>query len=415
MEILREQLIESLGFLNQSEVTTQIVADTLILLGSLLLSFVGYLFVKFLIKRIIKHTLTNNKNDLVKILLESTVIPRVLRLIPLIILIQIISYLPTYYVITEKFILILFAYFILKVVLGMLDFINALYTTYNKQASSKPIKGILTAIKFVIVIVVVIVVISSLIGESPVVILTGLGAMSAVLMLIFKDSILGLVAGFQMSVHDLVRIGDWIEMPNYGADGHVMDVTLTFIRIQNWDNTTVTIPAYKLISESFTNWRSVFEQGGRRIKRAVHIDAKSVKILDDALYEKLLKVDFVRPYLQTRKQEIDTYNQTNQIDTSVLLNGRRLTNLGVYRVYLTEYLKNNPNIHENMWRLVRQLENNNRGIPLEIYTFSNKTSWADYEGVMADIFDHIYATISYFELKIFQEPSGDDINAGFNR
>ena len=415
MEILRGQLIESLGFLNQSEVITQIVADTLILLGSLLLSFVGYLFVKFLIKRIIKHTLKNNKNDLVKILLESTVIPRVLRLIPLIILIQIISYLPTYYVITEKFILILFAYFILKIVLGMLDFINALYTTYNKQASSKPIKGILTAIKFVIVIVVVIVVISSLIGESPVVILTGLGAMSAVLMLIFKDSILGLVAGFQMSVHDLVRIGDWIEMPNYGADGHVMDVTLTFIRIQNWDNTTVTIPAYKLISESFTNWRSVFEQGGRRIKRAVHIDAKSVKILDDALYEKLLKVDFVRPYLQTRKQEIDTYNQTNQIDTSVLLNGRRLTNLGVYRVYLTEYLKNNPNIHENMWRLVRQLENNNRGIPLEIYTFSNKTSWADYEGVMADIFDHIYATISYFELKIFQEPSGDDINAGFNR
>ena len=415
MEILRGQLIESLGFLNQSEVITQIVADTLILLGSLLLSFVGYLFVKFLIKRIIKHTLTNNKNNLVKILLESTVIPRVLRLIPLIILIQIISYLPTYYVITEKFILILFAYFILKIVLGMLDFINALYTTYNKQASSKPIKGILTAIKFVIVIVVVIVVISSLIGESPVVILTGLGAMSAVLMLIFKDSILGLVAGFQMSVHDLVRIGDWIEMPNYGADGHVMDVTLTFIRIQNWDNTTVTIPAYKLISESFTNWRSVFEQGGRRIKRAVHIDAKSVKILDDALYEKLLKVDFVRPYLQTRKQEIDTYNQTNQIDTSVLLNGRRLTNLGVYRVYLTEYLKNNPNIHENMWRLVRQLENNNRGIPLEIYTFSNKTSWADYEGVMADIFDHIYATISYFELKIFQEPSGDDINAGFNR
>lgn len=415
MEILREQLIESLGFLNQSEVITQIVADTLILLGSLLLSFVGYLFVKFLIKRIIKHTLINNKNDLVKILLESTVIPRVLRLIPLIILIQIISYLPTYYVITEKFILILFAYFILKIVLGMLDFINALYTTYNKQASSKPIKGILTAIKFVIVIVVVIVVISRLIGESPVVILTGLGAMSAVLMLIFKDSILGLVAGFQMSVHDLVRIGDWIEMPNYGADGHVIDVTLTFIRIQNWDNTTVTIPAYKLISESFTNWRSVFEQGGRRIKRAVHIDAKSVKILDDALYEKLLKVDFVRPYLQTRKQEIDTYNQTNQIDTSVLLNGRRLTNLGVYRVYLTEYLKNNPNIHENMWRLVRQLENNNRGIPLEIYTFSNKTSWADYEGVMADIFDHIYATISYFELKIFQEPSGDDINAGFNR
>lgn len=204
-------------------------------------------------------------------------------------------------------------------------------------------------------------------------------------------------------------------MPKYGVDGHVIDVTLTFIQVENWDKTTVTIPAYKLISKSFTNWRSVFDNGGRRIKRSVNIDVKSVKILDKELYDKLMKVDYLKEYLTTKKTEIDQYNKERNIDTTVALNGRRLTNLGVYRIYLTEYLKNHPHIHPEMWRIVRQLQTTNKGVPLEVYAFSSKTSWGDYEAIMADIFDHIYATTTYFELKIYQEPSGDDIIQRINK
>ena len=415
MNILRNQMIELLNFLDLSETLIIILVDTVLLISAIIISLIGYFIIRFIFKLTFKKILKRTKNIFIKALLESSVIPKSLKLIPLFFLVDIVSYLPTYELIADKFIIIIFSYFVLRIVLAMLDLVNSLYISYNKRASFKPIKGILTAIKFLVVLVVIIIVISNLIGESPVVILTGLGAMSAVLMLIFKDSILGLVAGFQMSVNDLVQIGDWIEMPNYGADGNVIDVTLTFIRIENWDRTTVTIPAYKLISESFVNWRSVFEQGGRRIKRAVHIDAESVKIVDDNLYQKLLKVDYIKPYLTERKLEIDEYNQSNQIDTSVILNGRRLTNLGVYRVYLLEYLKNNPHIHKDMWRIVRQLENKNKGIPLEVYAFSNKTGWEDYEAIMSDIFDHIYATTSYFDLKIFQEPSGNDFKDKFNQ
>lgn len=305
---------------------------------------------------------------------------------------------------------IFIAYLIIKALNSFLDLVNTLHIKYNKQAGTKPIKGILTFIKAFIVVVVLIVLFADLIGQSPLAILTALGAMSAVLMLIFRDSILGLVAGFQMSTNDLIRIGDWIEMPKYGVDGDVIDVTLTFVKVQNWDKTIVTVPAYLLISESFINWRSVFELGGRRIKRSVNVDGSSVKIVDDALYEKLLKVDFIKEYLIERHDEIDNYNKERNIDITVDPNGRRLTNLGVFRRYLIEYLKRNPNINQELFILVRQLQNENKGIPLEVYAFSNKTAWADYEGVMADIFDHIYANLPYFELRLFQEPSGYDLS-----
>ncbi|HKL61559.1 MAG TPA: mechanosensitive ion channel domain-containing protein, partial [Acholeplasma sp.] len=330
-------------------------------------------------------------------------------LIPALFLIQMIDYLPTLKSFLDVILILNIAYLFLKIISSALDLVNKLYVEYNDQSSLKPIKGVLTFIKIILFMVVVIIVVAHLVGESPVVILTGLGALSAVIMLIFKDSILGLVAGFQMSANDLIRIGDWIEMPEYGVDGDVIDVTLTFVRIQNWDKTTVTIPAYKLISESFVNWRSVFDTGGRRIKRSISIDSKSVKIVNDELYEKLLKVDYIKEYLISKKLEIERYNKEGEIDTSVDLNGRRLTNLGVFRIYLTECLKRNPNIHQDLFMLVRQLQNKNMGIPLEVYAFSNKTSWADYENTISDIFDHIYATTDYFELRIFQEPSGYDI------
>lgn len=415
MNTLRNIILDFLLQLNFSETIRVIIADTILLIGLLVISIISYFIFKLIFKLTIKKAGLKSNTIFMKGLVESKVIPNLLKLIPAIFLIQLIEYIPTYQAFIDFILVIVIAYFVLKISMSIIDFINDLYNKYNKNARNKPIKGILTAIKIVIVVIVVIVVISNLLGESPTVILAGLGAMSAVLMLIFQDSILGLVAGFQMSANDLVRIGDWIEMPKYGVDGHVMDVTLTFIQVENWDKTTVTIPAYKLISESFTNWRSVFDIGGRRIRRSVNIDVKSVKILDKELYDKLMKVDYLKEYLTTKQTEIDQYNKERNIDTTVALNGRRLTNLGVYRIYLTEYLKNHPHIHPEMWRIVRQLQTTNKGVPLEVYAFSSKTSWGDYEAIMADIFDHIYATTEYFELKIYQEPSGDDLIQRLNK
>src|SRR5690554_1712680 len=402
MNYLRNLLLEFLLDLNISETIRIIIADSVLLLGLLIVSIFTYFILKFIFNLTIKKAGKRSNAIFIKGLVESKVIPNLLKLIPAIFIIQLIKYIPTFENFIDFILVIVIAYLVLKISMSVIDLINDLYNKYNKNARNKPIKGILTAIKILIVVVVMIVVVSNLLGESPTVILAGLGAMSAVLMLIFQDSILGLVAGFQMSANDLVRIGDWIEMPKYGVDGNVIDVTLTFIRVENWDKTTVTVPAYKLISESFTNWRSVFDKGGRRIKRSFNVDVNTVKILDDGLYNKLLKVDYLKDYLVGKQKEIDEFNETNNIDASIPLNGRRQTNLGIFRIYLTEYLKNHPDIHPEMWRIVRQLQPTNTGVPIEVYAFSAKTSWADFEAVMSDIFDHIYATTPYFELKIFQ-------------
>lgn len=409
MDIIRNYILEMIEVFNLNEDITVIVTDIIIVVGLVVISVFVYLLIKFIYRLTFKRVGKKSSNKFVKELFESKVIPHLLKLIPTIFLMRMLVYTPSISGVVNVILIIFLAYIFLKLSMSILDLINDLYVKYDEDAKKKPIKGILTFIKIIIVIIVLIIVISNLMGESPTVILAGLGAMSAVLMLIFQDSILGLVAGFQMSANDLVRIGDWIEMPKYGVDGNVIDVTLTFIRVENWDRTTVTVPAYKLISESFTNWRSVFDKGGRRIKRSFNVDVNTVKILDDELYNKLLKVDYLKDYLVGKQKEIDEFNETNNIDASIPLNGRRQTNIGIFRIYLTEYLKNHPDIHPEMWRIVRQLQPTNTGVPIEVYAFSAKTSWADFEAVMSDIFDHIYATTPYFELKIFQEPSGDDI------
>ena len=414
MKILREKLIEFLAKLGFESTLVPVISDVAIFALLLLTSIVGYFIIKIVFNVTVKNVGLRRGNKIIVALLKSPLIANVIKLIPTLFLFEMIIYLPTLKSFLDFFLILIVAFLILKIISSALDLVNKLYVEYNDQSSLKPIKGVLAFIKIIVFMVVVIIVVAYLVGESPVVILTGLGALSAVIMLIFKDSILGLVAGFQMSANDLIRIGDWIEMPDYGVDGDVIDVTLTFVRVQNWDKTTVTVPAYKLISESFVNWRSVFDIGGRRIKRSINIDSKSVKIVNNELYEKLLKVDFIKAYLTSKKIEIDQYNKEGKIDTSVDLNGRRLTNLGVFRIYLTEYLKRNPNVNQNMFILVRQLQNKNMGIPLEVYAFSNKTAWADYEDTMSDIFDHIYATTDYFELRIFQEPSGYDISQIIN-
>lgn len=227
-------------------------------------------------------------------------------------------------------------------------------------------------------------------------------------MLIFKDAILGFVGGIQLTSNDMVRIGDWISMPKFGADGNVTDITLTTVKVQNWDKTITTIPTYALVTDYFQNWRGMEDSGGRRIKRSINIDMNSVKFCDQKMLDKFRKFHFIVDYLEKKNDELETFNNRYEIDNSIMVNGRRQTNLGVFRAYLKVYLSHKPEINKDMTFMVRQLQPTPNGIPLEIYVFSNVQAWVKYEEIQADIFDHILAVIPQFELNVFQQPSGTD-------
>lgn len=296
----------------------------------------------------------------------------------------------------------------LAVFFALLDALHLMAARTGRMANV-PIKGFLQAIKLLAALVALILVLSTLLNKTPVYILTGMGALTAVLLLVFRDAILGFVAGIMISVNEMVRIGDWIEMPKAGADGDVIDVSLTTVKVQNWDKTITTIPSYDLISGSFKNWRGMFESGGRRIKRSLHIDMQSVRFADEAMLARWGKIALLKSYLGEKQAEIDADNRKRGTDLSILGNGRRLTNLGTFRAYCIAYLRAHPLIHQDLTFLVRQLEPGEHGMPLEIFVFTNDTRWAVYEGVQADIFDHLLAVIGEFDLRVFQSPSGADV------
>jgi miniconductance mechanosensitive channel len=248
-----------------------------------------------------------------------------------------------------------------------------------------------------------------LVNKSVLPILGGLGAMTAVIIIVFKDSILGLVASVQLSGNDMVRIGDWISMPKYDADGDVTDITLNTVKVENWDKTISYIPAYAMISDSYKNWRGMSESGGRRIKRSISIDMTSVKFASPEMIQCWERIQLLKDYLRTKQDEITAYNQEHNIDDSGGINGRKITNLGTFRAYLIEYLKNHPKIRNDMTFLVRHLQPTEKGIPIEIDVLSNDQAWPNYEAIQADIFDHVLAVIPAFDLRIFQHPSGEDI------
>lgn len=301
-------------------------------------------------------------------------------------------------------------YMIFAGILVINAFLNAVVDIYRTFEISKqrPIKGYVQIAQIIIFVSLGIIVISTLMNRSPWLLLSGLGAMTAVILLIFKDSILGLVASVQLSGNDMVRLGDWIEMPQYGADGDVIDITLTTVKVQNWDKTITTIPAYSLISDSFKNWRGMSESGGRRIKRAVYIDMNSIKFCTPEMLARFEKYQLLTDYIRTRKDEIAKYNKEHNIDTSELINGRNMTNVGTFRAYIIAYLRNHPKIHQNMTFLIRHLPPSEKGLPIEIYVFSNDQEWANYEAIQADIFDHILSVVPMFDLRVFQNPTGND-------
>ena len=293
-------------------------------------------------------------------------------------------------------------------VVGSLSAGNAIYSR-TAAARTRPIKGFIQLLQIAVWILGALMIISAVLDRSPVLLLSGVGAMTAILLLVFKDTILSLVASVQLTAQDMVRVGDWIEMPQFGADGDVIDVQLHTVSVQNWDKTITTIPTHRLITNSFKNWRGMSESGGRRIKRALHFDLSSVRFMKKAEVERFKRFTLLKDYIDDKFAALAEYNRNVEVDADV--NRRHLTNIGTFRAYAWNYLRNHPSIHKNMTLLVRQLPSGPQGLPIEIYCFTNTTAWADYEGIQADIFDHLIAIVPEFGLRLFQEPAGSDVTA----
>ncbi len=292
---------------------------------------------------------------------------------------------------------------------ALLKAITDIYQTFS-TARKHPIDGYIQAAEIIMFFLGGIFVLAIILDKSPWGLLSLLGGLTAVLILVFKDVLLGFVASIQLSLNDMVVVGDWIEMPKYGADGDVIEISLTSVKVKNWDKTITTIPIYALISDSFKNWRGMSESGGRRIKRAIYIDMSTIKFCDDALLERFRKFQHLKDYLDKKICEIEDYNKQFDFDTTMLINGRRITNVGTFRAYIVEYLRRHPKIHKDMTFLIRHLAPTSNGLPIEIYVFSNDQAWERYEAIQADIFDHILAVAPEFELRIFQNPSGADFS-----
>lgn len=380
----------------------------------ILLAFTAYLVVKKLLVSGIHKIVQKTKTEVDDILLNEAILIRIAYIAPILVLSQFLYLIPAIEDVLRKFtesvIVVLFL-----LIIG--SFINAGNELYEKSRNyeRRPIKGYLQIAKIIIYILGGILIIGLLTGQEPWAVLTGVGAFTAILILIFKDTILSFIASIHISAYDLVRVGDWIEVPKYNVDGDVLDVALHTIKVQNFDKTIVVFPTNKLLEGSFKNWRGMQKAGGRRIKRSIYLDISSVQFCDDRLINKFKRFQLIKEYIKNKELEIVKSNTSNNVDSSEVINGRRLTNIGTFREYLKAYLKSREDINSNLTFLVRQLTPGPNGIPIEIYVFSNTIQWAKYEEIQADIFDHIFAVIVEFELKIFQNPTGKDFNMLANK
>ncbi|MCE5177779.1 MAG: mechanosensitive ion channel family protein [Porphyromonadaceae bacterium] len=298
-------------------------------------------------------------------------------------------------------------YLIFYVIWLIMSVVNAFSDTLRTKPSlkDKPLDSYVQVVKIIFYIIGFIILFSILTGQNPTVIITGLGAASAILMLIFKDTILGFVASLQVSANDMVRIGDWITMPKYGADGDVVQITLTTVKIRNFDKTITTIPPYSLVSDSFQNWRGMVDTGGRRLKRSVFIKQSTIRFIREEEVAGLEKIQYISDYIQKKAVEINEYNSRAGADKSLLINGRNLTNMGLYRHYIDNYLRNHPDVHKELLLIVRQLQPTSKGLPLELYFFTATTDWVRYEEIVSDVFDHITAAAGYFGLELYEDVS----------
>lgn len=365
---------------------------------------------KKVVIRIITHVVRNTKFQWDNILLEQKVFHRLSHIVPAIIIYNFSSIYTSYQGFVQKSAITYLIIVGLWVVNSFLSAINDIYQTYE-ISKEKPIKGYIQVAKIIVITLGIIIIISNMLDKSPLILLSGIGALSAVVLLVFKDSLLGLVAGIQLAANDMVRVGDWIEMPKYGANGDIIDISLNTVKVQNFDKTITMVPSYALISDSFINWRGMRSSGGRRIKRALYIDTNSISFCTEEMIERFKTIAYLSDYIINREREIAEFNSLNDVDRTNPVNGRALTNIGVFRAYISSYLQNHPAINQEMTLMVRQLAPTENGLPLEIYAFTNDIRWPVYETIQADIFDHLFAVTKEFDLRLFQNPSGHDLKA----
>ena len=386
--------------------------------GALLLvflSWLAYLLAKRVVLRAIRFLSSKTSTDWDKVLIEhkvfaclSNVVPALVAHVLAPVVFEGVESLAGFVQGLAKVYLVVVLLFTLQALL------KGVQTIYQRYDISKriPIKGLLQALMLAACFVGGVFIISIVMGREIGTLMAGLGAMVMGFLFVFKDAIMGLVAGIQIATNDTVRKGDWIEMKGHGIDGDVIDVSLTTVKVQNFDKTVVSIPASKLITEACRNWRGMKDSGGRRIKRPIRIDMRSIQFVDEVLLEKFQRFDLLKGYLQSRLDEVNVHNQTANTDLSELVNGRRLTNIGTFRAYIMAYLKSHPLIRQDRTFLIRQLAPGDNGLPIEIYIFTNTTVWGEYEAIQADIFDHLLAVIPEFGLAPFQNSTGKESISG---
>ena len=387
-----------------SEGASMGIAETIATLSLILVSICLYFLVKYILKKTIYTIVQRSTNKYDDLLIKNKFIGRVCLLVPALLIAYLLpSVLPDYPDTAAALLKVVRIAEIFIVTMIISSLISTLEDIYNTQEMSKlkPITSLVQVIKIVLYIIAVLVCIAYLLDTKISTILISLGTISAVLMLVFQDFIKGFVGSIQLSANDMLRIGDWIAMGP--ADGNVLEINLTTVKVQNWDNTITTIPTYQMVSSPFTNWRGMSESGGRRIARTINIDVNTVRYCTPEMIEKYKHYGLIKEYLIEREKDIAEYNKANNIDTSEIMNGRQQTNLGVYRAYIKAYLNNNPKLNHNLTMMVRQMQPTEFGVPLQIYTFSNDKRWVNYEEIQSDIFDHIISAAPMFDLKIYQK------------
>ncbi|WP_260680380.1 mechanosensitive ion channel family protein [Thalassotalea sp. PS06] len=375
------------------------------------LCWIGFYIARHQVLNFVHKLVSKSANKWDDLLIQHAVFSRIAWLVPITILL-ILS--PIF--IRQNPILLNFLQVFAKVALALQiarsvsSLLNVTNTAFQKSSNQKylPLNATIQVLKLAVYLVAIILAIATVVDKSPIYLLSGLGALTAVLLLVFQDTIKGLVASVQISANKMVAPGDWIEMPQYGADGDVQEIALNTVKVKNWDNTVTTIPTYALISESFKNWRGMTASGGRRIKRCIQIDLNSIHFCSADLLDNLSKLELLQPYLKQKHDEVSAYNQQKGEQSESNPNLRKLTNIGTFRAYITAYLQNHPKVHSDMTCMVRQLKPSETGVSLELYFFSNDTNWVNYEGIQADVFDHLFAIAPLFELRIFQNPTGYD-------
>lgn len=396
----------------------ELVSWTALGVDILILALVAMLvdqFAKRIVLRAIQKAVARTETDLDDVLFEKRVFDALIHIAPALVVQAgapfVFSDFPEFIPWVSK---VVYIYIVVAVVWFVSSLLNALHAFALRSPffRDKPMQSYVQVGKIITYMVAGVLIFSVLFDRSPLVVLSAFGAVAAVLLFVFKDTILGLVASVQISANDMLRVGDWVTMEKYAADGDVIKITLNTITIQNFDKTISHVPSYAFVSDSFKNWRGMSDSGGRRIKRSLMVNASTVRFCDQEMLERFAKFDLLSGYIESRSKEIAEYNEDRKVDKTYPINGRHMTNIGVFRIYIEAYLTAHPRIRKDMSLMVRQLNPTEFGIPLEVYCFTNTTAWAEYEGIMSDVFDHLLAAAPLFDLRIFQRPSGYDFAQG---